>query len=98
MQPTTSPSTARPWLVLGICCMSLLIVGMDITIVKVALPSIAQDLDASVSSLQWTVAAYTVALASLLMLSGSTADRLGRARIFRVGLSVFTAASLACAL
>src|ERR671921_3051811 len=96
MQPTTSPSTARPWLVLGICCMSLLIVGMDITIVNVALPSIAQDLDASVSGLQWTVAAYTVALASLLMLSGSTADRFGRKRVFVTGLGLFAAASLLC--
>ena len=78
--------------------MSLLIVGMDVTIVNVALPSIGRDLDASVSSLQWTVAAYTVVLASLLMLGGSTADRLGRARVFRLGLVIFTAASLACSL
>src|SRR4051812_31818699 len=81
----------RPWLVLAICCMSLLIVGMDVTIVNVALPSIQRDLGASVSSLQWTTAAYTVTLASLLMLGGSTADRLGRARVFKVGLALFTA-------
>ena len=78
--------------------MSLLIVGMDVTIVNVALPSIQRDLDASVSALQWTTAAYTVALASLLMLGGSTADRLGRARVFKFGLALFTAASLACSL
>ena len=88
----------RPRLVLAICCMSLLIVGMDVTIVNVALPSIRHDLGASVSSLQWTTAAYTVVLASLLMLGGSTADRLGRARVFKFGLALFTAASLACAL
>jgi EmrB/QacA subfamily drug resistance transporter len=88
----------RPWLVLAICCMSLLIVGMDVTIVNVALPSIRHDLGASVSALQWTTAAYTVVLASLLMLGGSTADRLGRARVFKVGLALFTASSLACAL
>jgi EmrB/QacA subfamily drug resistance transporter len=88
----------RPRLVLAICCMSLLIVGMDVTIVNVALPSIRSDLDASVSSLQWTTAAYTVVLASLLMLGGSTADRLGRARVFKFGLALFTAASLACSL
>ncbi|MEY2517359.1 MAG: hypothetical protein QOJ89_4717, partial [bacterium] len=57
-----------------------------------------RDFDASVASLQWTNAAYTVVLASLLMLGGSTADRLGRARVFKVGLALFTAASLACAL
>ena len=78
--------------------MSLLIVGMDVTIVNVALPSIRRDLGASVSSLQWTTAAYTVVLASLLMLGGSTADRLGRARVFKFGLALFTAASLACSL
>ncbi len=89
---------ARPWLVLAICCMSLLIVGMDVTIVNVALPSIRHDLGASVAALQWTTAAYTVVLASLLMLGGSTADRLGRARVFKVGLTVFTLASLACSL
>jgi EmrB/QacA subfamily drug resistance transporter len=84
--------------VLAICCMSLLIVGMDTTIVNVALPSIRRDLGASVSSLQWTTAAYTVVLASLLMLGGSTADRLGRARVFKFGLAMFTLASLACSL
>jgi EmrB/QacA subfamily drug resistance transporter len=88
----------RPRLVLAICCMSLLIVGMDVTIVNVALPSIRHDFDASVSSLQWTTAAYTVVLASLLMLGGSTADRLGRARVFKFGLALFTVASLACSL
>ncbi|MET0600793.1 MAG: MFS transporter [Baekduia sp.] len=88
----------RPWLVLSICCLSLLIIGMDVTIVNVALPAIGRDLNASVSGLQWTVAAYTVVLASLLMLSGSTADRLGRARVFQWGLVLFTVASLACSL
>jgi EmrB/QacA subfamily drug resistance transporter len=84
--------------VLAICCMSLLIVGMDVTIVNVALPSIRRDLGASVSSLQWATAGYTMALASLLMLAGSTADRLGRARVFKFGLALFTASSLACSL
>src|SRR3954468_1423901 len=91
-------TTVRPRLVLAICCMSLLIVGMDVTIVNVALPSIQEDLGASVSQLQWTTAGYTVAIASLLMLGGSTGDRLGRARVFKIGLALFTASSLACAL
>ena len=95
--PAADPVTrTRPRLVLAICCMSLLIVGMDVTIVNVALPSIRRDLGASVSALQWTTAAYTVVLASLLMLGGSTADRLGRARVFKFGFALFTAASLAC--
>ncbi|HLX52132.1 MAG TPA: MFS transporter [Streptosporangiaceae bacterium] len=78
--------------------MSLLIVGLDNTIVNVALPSIRHELHASVSGLQWTVAAYTLVLASLLMLSGSTADRIGRRRIFQTGLVTFTAGSLLCSL
>src|SRR4051812_50011736 len=86
------------WVVLAICCMSLLIVGLDNTIVNVALPSIQRDLHASVSELQWTVDAYTLVLASLLMLSGSTADRLGRVRVFQVGLGGFTAGPLPCSL
>jgi EmrB/QacA subfamily drug resistance transporter len=84
--------------ILLICSMSLLIVGLDVTIVNVALPSIGRDYHASVSGLQWTVDAYTLVLASLLMLSGSTADRFGRKRVFIVGLSVFATGSLLCSL
>jgi EmrB/QacA subfamily drug resistance transporter len=86
----------RRVLVLLICCSSLLVVSMDNTIVNVALPSIRRDLDASLSGLQWTIDAYTLVLASLLMLSGSTADRLGRRRTFQVGLVTFTLGSLLC--
>jgi EmrB/QacA subfamily drug resistance transporter len=95
---TTELDRRRRLLILSICCMSLLIVGLDNTIVNVALPAIRRDFDASVSELQWTIDAYTLVLASLLMLSGSTADRLGRVRVFQVGLSVFTLGSLACSL
>src|SRR6478609_8658234 len=78
--------------------MSLFIVGIDITIVNVALPSIQDDLGASVSGLQWVVNGYTVVLASLLMLAGSTGDRLGRRRTFQTGLALFTVGSLLCSL
>ena len=78
--------------------MSLFIVGLDSTIVNVALPSIGRELHASVSGLQWTIDAYTLVLASLLMLSGSTADRIGRRRTFQAGLAVFTVGSLLCSL
>jgi EmrB/QacA subfamily drug resistance transporter len=88
----------RRLLVLGICCFSLLMVGLDTTIVNVALPSIRNDLHASVSGLQWTIDAYTLVLASLLMLGGSTADRIGRKRIFRAGLVIFSLGSLLCGL
>jgi EmrB/QacA subfamily drug resistance transporter len=78
--------------------MSLLIVGLDNTIVNVALPSIRRDLGASVSNLQWTIDAYTLVLASFLMLSGSTADRIGRRRIFQIGLTLFSVGSLLCSI
>src|SRR5213079_351782 len=78
--------------------MSLFIVGLDSTIVNVALPSIGRELHASVSGLQWTIDAYALVLASLLMLSGSTADRIGRRKTFRAGLAVFTLGSLLCSL
>ena len=84
--------------ILLICSLSLLIVGLDVTIVNIALPSISRDLGASVSGLQWTIDAYTLVLASFLMLSGSTADRFGRKRTFIVGLVVFATASLLCSL
>ncbi|MDT4924625.1 MAG: hypothetical protein QOG01_2338 [Pseudonocardiales bacterium] len=78
--------------------MSLLIVGMDVTIVNVALGAIKADLHTSLTDLQWTIDAYTVVIASLLMLAGSTADRLGRRRVFQIGLLAFTAGSLLCSL
>src|SRR5262252_8117184 len=88
----------RRWLVLAICCMSLLIVGLDNTIVNVALPSIGHELHTEVAGLQWVVDAYTLVLASLLIMSGSTGDRLGRRRVFQAGLVIFTLASLLCSL
>jgi EmrB/QacA subfamily drug resistance transporter len=91
-------SRRRRLLVLGICCMSLFIVGLDSTIVNVALPSIGRELHASVSGLQWTIDAYALVLASLLMFSGSTADRIGRRKTFQAGLAVFTVGSLLCSL
>ncbi len=84
--------------ILLICSMSLLIVGLDVTIVNVALPQIGRSFHAPLSGLQWTVDAYTLVLASLLMLSGSTADRLGRRRTFVLGLITFTLGSLLCSL
>ncbi|MCK7627988.1 MFS transporter [Streptomyces sp. RS10V-4] len=91
-------SRRRRLLVLAICCLSLLIVSLDNTVLNVALPSMQRELGASVSGMQWTIDAYTLVLASLLMLSGSTADRLGRRRIFMIGLVVFAAGSLLCSL
>jgi EmrB/QacA subfamily drug resistance transporter len=78
--------------------MSLFIVGLDNTIVNLALPSIQRELHSAVSGLQWTVDAYTLVLASLLMLSGSTADRVGRKRTFQLGLVLFSMGSLLCSI
>jgi EmrB/QacA subfamily drug resistance transporter len=82
--------------VLGICCMSILLVSLDNTIVNVALPTIHRDLGASLSQLQWILDAYTVVLATLLILSGSIADRIGRKRVFALGLGLFSVGSLLC--
>jgi EmrB/QacA subfamily drug resistance transporter len=85
-------------LVLAICCMSMLMAGLDVTILNVALPSIQHDFNASISGAQWAIDSYTLVIASLLMLSGSTGDRLGRRRTFQIGLLSFTAGSLLCSL
>src|ERR1700721_4188075 len=91
---TTNPRSQ--WVVLAVCCSSLFITGVDVTIVNVALPSIQHSLHASVSGLQWTLDAYTLVIACLLMLSGSLADRFGRRRVFQIGLSLFSLGSLLC--
>ncbi len=91
-------SQRRGFLVLAICCASIVVVVMDISIVNVALPAMRRDLHASVSGLQWTVDAYTLVLASFLVLAGATADRLGRRRVFQAGLAAFGLGSLLCGL
>ena len=94
----TDPEYRRRLLVLGVCCVSLLITVVDTTAVNVALPAIGHDLHASVSGLQWTVDGYTLAVAGCMLLAGATADRIGRRRVFQTGLALFTAGSLACSL
>src|SRR6266699_2675941 len=98
--PVSPPAAGRGrrGLMLAVCCMSLFMVGLDNTIVNVGLPDIGRDLHAGVSGLQWTVAAYTIALAALLMFSGAVADRIGRRTIFQVGLALFTLGSWLCSL
>jgi EmrB/QacA subfamily drug resistance transporter len=76
----------------------MIVVVMDISIVNVALPAMGRDLRASESGLQWTVDAYSLVLAGFLVLSGSTADRIGRRRVFQVGLAAFGVGSLLCGL
>jgi EmrB/QacA subfamily drug resistance transporter len=91
-------SARRRAVILAACCASVLLVGIDMTAVNVALPSIGRDFGTGTGGLSWTVDAYTLTLAALLMLSASTADRVGRRRVFLTGLAVFVASSALCAL
>lgn len=93
----TGATETNRWLILGICCMSLFIVGIDVSGLNLALPSIKRDLNVSQANLQWVIDAYTVVIASLLMLSGSVADRVGRKKVFRIGLALFGLGSILCA-
>src|SRR6187402_624274 len=87
---------SKRWVVLGVMCMALLVVGIDGTIVNVALPSLVHELHASSSQLQWIVDAYTIVFAGFLLIAGNTGDRLGRRRFFILGLIIFGIGSLAC--
>ena len=91
-------SQRRKLIVLASCCLSLLIVSMDMTIVNVAIPSIRTAFGASAAHLQWVIDIYTLVLASLLLLSGAAGDRWGRRRVFQAGLLIFAAGSLLCSL
>jgi len=90
--------SGRRAVVLAICCSALFMVGLDNTIVNVGLPEIGKTLHTSIAGLQWTVAGYTIVLASLLLFSGALADRIGRRTVFQVGLSLFTLGSWLCSL
>lgn len=85
----------RRWVILGVLCLSLLIVGIDGTIVNVALPTLSIDLGATSSQLQWIVDAYTIVFAGFLLMAGNTGDRLGRKEALLVGLVIFGGGSLA---
>ncbi|MBW4700527.1 MULTISPECIES: DHA2 family efflux MFS transporter permease subunit [unclassified Micromonospora] len=89
-------SPRRRTLVLAICCASMVLVVVDISIVNTALPRIRDDLAATVTGLQWIIDAYTLVLAAFLLLAGSTADRVGRRRVFQTGLLMFGVGSLLC--
>jgi EmrB/QacA subfamily drug resistance transporter len=96
-RPGAVPGGRRA-IVLAVCCSALFMVGLDNTIVNVGLPSIGRSLHTTVQGLQWTIAGYTIVVASLLMFSGAAADRIGRRTIFQVGLSLFTLGSWLCSL
>lgn len=88
----------RPWWPLVAICLGTFMLLVDVTIVNVALPAMATSLGSSFAGLQWVIDGYALALAALLLITGSLADRFGRRRLYLVGLGVFAAASLACGL
>ena len=92
----TSPSHPHKTLTLVAVCLGTFMLLVDVTIVVVALPSIRDSLHTSFSDVQWTIDAYSLSLAALLLPTGSLADILGRRRVFAAGLTVFTIGSLLC--
>jgi EmrB/QacA subfamily drug resistance transporter len=88
----------KKWWTLGALCFALFMIMLDNTVVNVALPAIQSDLGISRSELEWTVAAYALTFASLLLTGGKVGDLVGRRLVFTIGLVVFTASSLFCGL
>ena len=85
---------ARRWWTLGVLSLSLVIIGLDNTVLNVALPTLQRTFGASAAELQWMVDAYVLAFAGLLLVMGALGDRFGRARALRAGLLLFGAASI----
>ena len=94
--PLDGDSPRRRLVILVTCCLALVLTAMDATIVNIALPAIRSDLHATVPELQWSIDAYTIIVASFLLLAGAIADRFGRRRTFQVGLVMFSLGSLLC--
>jgi EmrB/QacA subfamily drug resistance transporter len=86
------------WWTLAAMCFALFMIMLDNTVVNVALPSIQRSLKTTPENLEWTINAYFLSFAALILLGGKLGDRFGRKRIFLVGLGIFTVASAACAL
>jgi MFS family permease len=86
---------ARRWTLVAVCATTFMLL-VDITIVNVALPSVQQQLHASLTGLQWVVDAYAVTLAALILTAGALADRYGRRLVFACGVVVFSVAPPVC--
>jgi EmrB/QacA subfamily drug resistance transporter len=82
--------------IVGVCCLTVFIIAIDTTVVNLALPLIGRGLHAPVAALQWTIAAYSVTTASLMLTSGAIGDRFGRRAVLQAGLAVFVVASAGC--
>jgi EmrB/QacA subfamily drug resistance transporter len=92
------PSDPHRWRILAVVATAFFMTILDVSIVNVALPSIAEDLKFSRENLQWIITAYAIAFGGFLLLGGRAADLLGRRRVFMVGVALFTIASLTCGL
>ncbi len=92
-RPADELSSRRRWLALAVLCVTVLIANLDNTVLNVALPTLVRDLNATSSDLQWTVDAYILVFAGLLLAAGSLADRVGRKKTFLAGLAVFAGGS-----
>jgi EmrB/QacA subfamily drug resistance transporter len=90
--------TTNKWWTLGVVSVATFMLLLDITVVNTALPAIEDDLDATFTDLQWVVDAYTLTLAAVVLTAGSLADRLGRRRVFAIGLGIFSISSLVAGL
>src|SRR5215831_10341311 len=86
----------RKWRVLIVVCVAVFMLLLDITVVNVALPNIANELNSSFTELQWVVDAYALTLAATMLNAGSLGDLLGRKRVFLVSIALFTGASALC--
>jgi EmrB/QacA subfamily drug resistance transporter len=91
-----SPGRGAGAAIMCVCCLSMFMIAVDTTVVNLALPLIGRGLHAPVSGLQWTIAAYTITTASLMLTSGSVGDRFSRCTVLQAGLAVFTLASAGC--
>src|SRR4051812_14443987 len=91
-------SNPHRWRILAVVATAFFMTILDVSIVNVALPSIAEDLDFSQENLQWVITAYAITFGGFLLLGGRAADLLGRRRVFIVGVALFTLASLVCGL
>jgi EmrB/QacA subfamily drug resistance transporter len=92
------PGRAKRAAVVAVCGVSLFMIAIDTTVVNLALPLIGRGLRTPVSGLQWTIAAYTLTTASLMLTAGSVGDRFGRRAVFQAGLTIYSLASLGCSL
>src|SRR3954470_16013520 len=94
---TDQKSERNRWIALVVLCTGMLMIVLDATVVNVALPTIQTDLGFSQANLAWVVNAYLIAFGGLLLLAGRLGDLVGQRRVFMIGLTIFTAASLVCA-